>query len=186
MDVDTGNTGLGDASGTIDGWTDNYVVKISKDAESDMAFRNALEKKYGNIEDFRYYAMDISLYDSTGTKKIEDPEGVTATLTVPIPEELALYGGNNKVATVDKNGNLEDLSTRFTTIDGSQCAVFTAPHFSPYGFYVNVKTLGSSQLDPNPKTADPINPKWFLAAGLAALSIFLFLKKDPKPKVRRA
>jgi hypothetical protein len=33
-------------------------------------------------------------------------------------------------------------------------------------------------LDATPKTGDPLNPKWFLAIGMACLSVILFLKKD--------
>ncbi len=184
--VDTGNSGLGDASGTIEGTTDNYVIKITKTAEADAEFNRALSEKYGDLSSYRQFAMDISLYDSTGEHKIEDPQGIAVTLTVPIPEELALYGGNNKVAAVDHGGNLENLSTRYSMIDGAPCATFTATHFSPYGFYVDTNNLSAGGLDNTPKTGDPISPKWVIAIGLAALSLFLFLKKDPVPHAAKA
>ncbi len=177
---------IGDASATIEGTTDNYVVKITKTAEADREFEDALRNEYGDLSGYRYFAMDISLYDSTGTEKLIDPQGVKVTLTVPIPEELALYGGNNKVAAVDHSGKLENLSTRYSMIDGAPCATFTATHFSPYGFYVDVNNLSAGDLDNTPKTGDPISPKWVLAIGLAALSVFLFLKKDPSPKTAKA
>ena len=93
---------------------------------------------------------------------------------------------NNKVATVDGNGDLEDLNVQFSTLEGRPCATFVAPHFSPYGFYVNTGDLAIGTLDNTPKTGDPISPKWFISLGLAALSIFLFLKKDPKPRAKAA
>ncbi|XME03095.1 leucine-rich repeat protein [Lachnospiraceae bacterium C1.1] len=188
--VDPGDTGLDDASATINGSTDNYVVKIRKSSTADSEFRQALTDEYGNIDAFRYYAFDISLYDETGTEKIEDPQGVSVTLTIPLPDSLALYGGNNQAAAVSQSGDLENLSTRFTSIDGKDCASFTATHFSTYGFYVDTNNLSAgNSLDSTPKTGDPISPKWFLSLGLAALSVFLFLKKDPLParaKVRVA
>ncbi len=184
--MDTTDTGLNGASGTIDGTADDYVVKITKTAEADMLFRNALEDRYGDLSNFRYYAMDISLYDKDGVNKVQMPEGVSVTLTLPLPEETKDYGGNNKVAAVSGSGKLEDLSTRFAAIDGQPCATFTATHFSPYGFYVDTAHLSAGGLDSTPKTGDPISPKWFLSLGLAALSIFLFLKKDPRPKKEAA
>ena len=184
--VDTGDSGIGDASGTIEGTTDNYVIKITKTDEADAEFNRALSEKYGDLSSYRQFAMDISLYDSTGEHKIEDPQGIAVTLTVPIPEELALYGGNNKVAAVDHSGSLENLSTRYSMIDGAPCATFTATHFSPYGFYVDTNNLTAGDLDNTPKTGDPISPKWVIAIGLAALSIFLFLKKDPVPHAAKA
>lgn len=184
--MDSGDSGIGDATGTIEGTTDNYVVKITKTPEAEAEFVRALGEKYGDLSGYRHFSMDISLYDSTGQVKIEDPKGVEVTLTVPIPEELALYGGNNRVAAVDHNGKLENLSTRFSMIDGAPCATFTATHFSPYGFYVDVNNLTAGDLDNTPKTGDPISPKWVLSIGLAALSIFLFLKKDPIANAARA
>ena len=32
--------------------------------------------------------------------------------------------------------------------------------------------------DSTPKTGDPIHPKWFLAIGMACISLILFFKKD--------
>ena len=61
--------------------------------------------------------MDISLYDSTGRTKIADTSGISVNITLPLPDELVQYAGNNKIAAVS-NGSLEDLSARFTTIDG--------------------------------------------------------------------
>lgn len=165
-------------SGSIDNGADDYVIKISRTDEAEEAFKSALEEKYGDLDNIRYYSMDISLYDPDGKEKIEDTEGIEVTVTIPIPDELALYGGNNHAAAV-KNGELEDLGTRFSSIDGVPCVTFTAKHFSPYGLYVDVTDLSASDnLDKNPKTGDPISPKWFLVIGLAALSVFLFLKKD--------
>nr|MCR5526352.1 hypothetical protein [Lachnospiraceae bacterium] len=186
--VDSGDTDFENSTATVNGTTDNYVVKITKSSAADAEFRQALENEYGNIDAYRYYAMDISLYDETGTTKIDDPQGVSVTLTVPLPDETALYGGNNQAAAVGSSGNLEDLSTRFTTIDGKACATFTATHFSTYGFYVDTNNLSANgSLDSTPKTGDPISPKWFLSLGLAALSMFLFLKRDPisAPAVQR-
>nr|MCR4744637.1 hypothetical protein [Lachnospiraceae bacterium] len=105
---------------------------------------------------------------------------------IPLPDSLALYGGNNQAAAVSHSGDLENLSTRFTSIDGKDCASFTATHFSTYGFYVDTNNLSAgNSLDSTPKTGDPISPKWFLSLGLAALSVFLFLKKDPLPAKAR-
>ena len=158
------------------------AASISKDAQTDSEFREALEKEYGDLTDIRYYAMDISLYSPDGVTKIPAPEGVKVTLTVPLPNDMAVYGGNNKVGAVVNGDQLEKLGVRFSSIDGQPCATFTATHFSPYGFYVDINNLSAAgDLDATPKTGDPISPKWFFSIGLAALSIFLFLKKDPKP-----
>jgi len=110
------------------------------------------------------------------------------------------YAGNNKTAAV-VNNQLESLAPKFTTINGVACVTFTCTHFSPYVIYADTSTLtggttgggngsgvtgtGNGTIDNTPKTGDGIQPKYFLALGLAAGSVFLFLKKDKK-KLRKA
>ena len=130
--------------------------------------------------------MDITLYDSTGTTKITDTSGLSIDITIPIPDALVAYGGNNMAGAVINGDQLEELNESFTTINGVPCVRFTATHFSPYTIYVDTGNLTEGMLDVTPKTGDPIHPKWFLSIGLACLSIILFLKKDKKVKVKTA
>lgn len=173
------------ASANVNGSSDNYVVKITEDAQATAAVIAALEAKYGDLSNIAYLPMDISLYDSTGTKKITDVSGITVDITLPLPDDLIQYAGNNRAASV-VNGQLEELNTKFTTIDGVPCVQFTATHFSPYTIYVDKAHLTEGTIDATPKTGDPIHPKWFLAMGLACISIALFCKKDRQPKLKKA
>ena len=166
------------------GSADGYQVNITKSDAADASFREALLRRYGSLDNIRYFSMDISLKDQNGNDI--DTTGMSVTLTLPLPTSMEQYGTNNMIATVDGNGDLEDLNVQFSTLEGRPCATFVAPHFSPYGFYVNTSNLAVGTLDNTPKTGDPISPKWFLSFGLAALSIFLFLKKDPRPQAAKA
>ena len=123
--------------------------------------------------------MDISLYDSTGKTRISPvPEGVSVSVTIPIPDDLAIYGGNAKIAST-ANGVLEKMAPKFTVIDSVPCMNFTATHFSPYVVYVDTANLSATgTLDSTPKTGDMIHPKWFLVIGLVMAALFMFLKKD--------
>ena len=169
------NTGL--AGATVSGATDNFIIKVSEDQSAADAAVAALQAKYGDLSRIKYFPMDISLYDSTGRTKIADTSGISVNITLPLPDELVQYAGNNKIAAVS-NGSLEDLSARFTTIDGVPCINFTATHFSPYVIYVDTANLTAGTIDTTPKTGDPIHPKWFLAIGMACISLILFFKKD--------
>lgn len=166
------------------GTADGYQVNITKSDAAEQAFRDALIRRYGSLDNIRYFSMDISVRDQNGNPI--DTSGMSVTLTLPLPTSMQQYGTNNKIATVDSGGDLEDLNEQFSTLEGRPCVTFVAPHFSPYGFYVNTADLAIGTLDNTPKTGDPIHPKWFLSFGLAALSIFLFLKRDPKPRVSAA
>lgn len=175
------NRGL--VSATVSGSNDNFVIKISDSDEAKDAVEKALLASYGSLDDLKYFAMDISLYDSTGTTKIADTTGITVTVTMPIPDALAGYAGNNKAGAVN-NGVFEKLGSRLLTIDNVPCISFEASHFSPYAIYVETNNLTQAQIsDATPKTGDPIHPKWFLAIGLAILSILLFFAKGSKNKV---
>ena len=170
------------ASITVDGSTDNFIVRISESAEATAAVEESLINKYGSLDGLAYFPMDISLYDSTGQNKITDTYGLNITVTMPIPDVLIQYGGNARVAACD-NGNLQQLTPRFTTIDGIACISFVPPHFSPYVIYVDTNNLIAGQtLDQTPSTGDPIHPKWFLATGMACLSIILFATSDSRKK----
>lgn len=171
------NTGL--ASAVVDGSTDNFIVKIMEDPQATAAVERALIAEYGSLDNIRYFPMDISLYDSTGTVKITDTSGLAVNITLPIPDDLITYAGNNKAGAVVGESTLEKLGVTFKTIDGVPCISFLATHFSPYTIYVNTNDL-SAGMDSSPKTGDGIHPKWFLVMGLASLSVVLFMKKDKK------
>ena len=197
----TGNTGNGStrvditkpgisnkdlATANVNGSTDNFIVKITETDEATRAVADALTNKYGSLDNILYYAMDISLYDSTGTVKITNTSGLSVDITIPIPDALVAYGGNNMAGAVVNGNQLENLNESFTTINGVPCIRFTATHFSPYTIYVDTGNLTEGMLDATPKTGDPIHPKWFLSIGLASLSVILFMKRDKGVKVKTA
>ena len=169
------NTGV--AGATVNGATDNFVIKITEDQAATDAATAALQARYGDLGRILYFPMDISLYDSTGRTKIADTSGISVNLTLPLPDELIQYAGNNKMAAIS-GGALEDLNARFTTVGGVPCINFTATHFSPYVIYVDTANLTEATIDSTPKTGDPIHPKWFLAIGMACISLVLFFKRD--------
>lgn len=175
------NTGV--VSAVVNGSSDNFTIKITESSAATEAVLRALVAEYGNdLSNIKYFPMDISLYDSTGTTKITDTTGLRISITLPLPDSLIPYAGNNKVAGV-VNDRLDKLSPRFTTIDGVSCVTFTAEHFSPYVIYVDTSRLSDGTVaDSTPKTGDGIHPKWFLSIGLACLSFVMFMQKDNKKK----
>ena len=165
-------------SATVNGSSDNFTIKVTESSEATEAVLRALLAEYGNIDNIKYFPMDISLYDSTGKNKITDTTGLSVSITLPLPDSLITYAGNNKVAGV-VNDKLDKLTPRFSTIDGVSCITFTAEHFSPYVIYVDVANLSDGTISDNtPTTGDGIHPKWFLSIGLACLSFVMFMMKD--------
>ncbi len=170
------NTGV--VAVQVNGSSDNFVLKITEDKNATEEILKALMNKYTDISDIVYFPMDITLYDSTGTKQITDTTGLSIDITIPIPDSMITYAGNNKVAAV-VNGKLQTLTPKFKTINGVSCISFTATHFSPYVIYVDTQNLTAGVItDSTPKTGDGIHPKWFVSVGLLCLGAVLFLKKD--------
>ncbi len=187
VDVDIDNDDFSNedkADGTVQNSSDNYVIKITYTEEARRAVEEALLDEFGTLNDISYCAMDISLYDSTGKKKIPDAEaeGLRIKITIPIPDDMIEYAGNNRMGAVAADGTLDKLKTKFTTIGKVKCVTFTATHFSPYVVYVDTKNLTSGVVDETPKTGDFIHPKWFLSIGLVCLAMFLFIKKEKNTK----
>ena len=121
------NTGV--VSATVNGSSDNFVIKITESAAASEEVVKALMAEYGSdISAIKYFPMDISLYDSTGNTKITDTTGLSISITLPLPDSLITYAGNNKVAGV-VNSKLDKLSPKFSTISGVSCVTFTAEHF---------------------------------------------------------
>jgi hypothetical protein len=169
------NTGV--VSVVINGSSDNFVLKISEDSAATESIVKALMDEYGSLDNLKYFPMDITLYDSTGNTQITDTSGLSISITLPLPDSMITYAGNNRVAGV-VNDKLDKLSPKFTTIDGVSCITFTAEHFSPYVIYVDTANLQSVGItDSSPKTGD-VQPKWFVVIGLCCLAIILFAKKD--------
>ncbi len=177
------NTGV--VSATVNGSSDNFTIKISESSSASEAAVKALMAEYGDLDNIKYFPMDISLYDSTGQTKITDTSGLSISITLPLPDSMIKYAGNNKVAGI-VNDRLDKMSAKFTTISGVPCITFTAEHFSPYVIYVDTGNLSSGTvIDTTPKTGDGIHPKWFLSVGLACMSVVFFMKKDKKTVKKR-
>lgn len=166
------------AYASVSGSTDNFVVKVTESQDAANAVATALANKYPDMTGIKYFAMDISLYDVTGSNQITDTSNLSVNITMPIPDALRQYAGNNRAASVINGNQLEDLPAKFVTVDGVPCISFTATHFSPYAIYVDTNNLTYGTADYSPKTGDPIHPKWFVVIALAATSLILFLKKD--------
>lgn len=177
------NTGV--VTATVNGSSDNFTIRISESSAAAEAALKALMAEYGDdLSDIKYFPMDISLYDAKGQKKIKDTKGLSVSITLPLPDSLITYAGNNKVASV-VDDRLDKLTPKFTTISGVSCITFTAEHFSPYLIYVDTQNLTAGVVnDDTPKTGDGVHPKWFLSIGLVCIAMVLFMKKDQRVTVK--
>ena len=75
-------------------------MKIQENSDATESILKALIAEYGSLDNIKYFPMDITLYDATGSRRITDTTGLKIDITLPLPDSLKVYAGNNKVAGV--------------------------------------------------------------------------------------
>lgn len=122
------------ASAKIPGSVEPYLLNISEDEAIREKLNLAFYNYYGQVGDITMVPLSISMTDQTGNIAIE--KLATGKLEVIIPVPSRFIGMQDlKVGAVDTNGALEELSTEYLTVDGTECLRFVASHLSPYAVY---------------------------------------------------
>lgn len=155
----------------LEGNNGSYYLKI---ADSEDAF-NLINAGYQAVyrEDLppSSLCVDMSLIERKTNIPITKTGAQALSITLTLPDTIA--GNNLRILTTDRNGQIENIPY---TRDGENIT-FETNHFSSFAFVRTGSTLFGS-MDASPDTGDYLNPKWFLAAGLASIGIgVLFIKK---------
>ena len=137
----------------------------------------------------------MTLYEADTAIPITGLGRLSMEITIPFPNGVSAE--NLHVVCLDANGQLEEVPSRITSVDGMDCITFTTNHFSPYGIYnyisgntapVNngqaVFTSLSGNKDASPDTGDySIHPKWFLGTGLLFTGLALFFFNGKRRRI---
>ena len=136
-------------------------------------------------------AYEISLQEAGTAIPITGLGRQNMEITIPLPDGITEE--NLHVVTLDANGQLEEMASRVTAVDGINCVTFATNHFSPYGIYnygssqTAFTSLSTGNKDVSPDTGDySIHPKWFLFIGLfcTGLALFFISNKSKTPGIR--
>ncbi|MCM1252920.1 MAG: leucine-rich repeat domain-containing protein [Clostridium sp.] len=192
------------ASAVLDGAEGGYLLKIVDSEGAENAIQNAYRKIYGNQLPANLKAYEVSLQETATAIPITGLGRQKIEITIPVPD--GVEETNLHVVCLDANGQLEELASRITSIDGISCVTFTTNHFSPYGIYNYVSASSAAvsapvtgwqavftgllpdnsagNKDVSPNTGDTsIHPKWFLVIGLCCTGLALiFYRKGGKRK----
>lgn len=175
----------------------DYVVTLGENQEEETKLKETLEAGYGAASDENFLSFDLSMKTKNGGISIESLGKERLTVTIPVSSTWI----DTPIVAVclDNNGQPEFSSCKQYTTDTGSYVTFEAKHFSPYGLYQGDNVPESfkdafdakiamrkgaeyhidyGRKDISPDTGDYIEPKWVLAIGLLALSLFLFFKKD--------
>lgn len=207
-DVDTAQEGVivrissdvigeeGTASAVLDGSERNYILKIIDSSSAASAIKDVYGKYYGDIVPKNLLAFDITLQEADTSIPITALGRQKMEITIPMPEGIGEE--NLHVVCLDANGQLEEVDSRISSIDGVDCLTFRAGHFSAYGIYnydsgnaaaINngqaVFTSLSGNKDASPDTGDySIHPKWFFGAGLLFTGLALIFYRGKRRIIR--
>ncbi len=189
------------ADAVLDGAEDGYILKVVESDGAKQSIQDAYRKLYGNQVPDNLQAYEISLQEAGTSIPITGLGRQNMEITIPMPDGITEE--NLHVVTLDANGQLEEMASRVTAVDGINCITFTTNHFSPYGIYnygsgasvsgvVNdgqavFNSLSTGNKDVSPDTGDySIHPKWFLFIGLfcTGLALFFISNKSKTPGIR--
>lgn len=182
----------GMASAVLDGAEGGYILKIIDSSSAASAIKDVYRKYYGDTVPKNLQAFEITLQDADTSIPITALGRQKMEITIPMPQGIGEE--NLHVVCLDANGQLEEVDSRISSVDGTDCITFNASHFSAYGIYnyvsgnmsvVNngqaVFTSLSGNKDASPDTGDhSIHPKWFFGAGLLFTGLALIFYRGKR------
>ena len=169
--VNTGSALTGNISATLND-AGSYRLEITDNEDGAEAIKAGYQAIYREELPAGAVFAEMSLIDrNTG---IPVTKMGLQSLQVKVTLPASLTGGSLRIFTVDRNGQLENLSY---TVTGNDVTFYTN-HLSPIAF-CRVSNGVAGQLDASPDTGvRQLNPNYILAAGLAGLAVaILFVKK---------
>lgn len=170
--VNNGSTLTGNISAAINDDAGAYRLEITDNEDSAEAIKAGYQAVYREELPAGAVFAEMSLFDcSTG---VPITKMGLQHLQVKVTLPASLDSGSLRIFTVDRNGQLENLTY---TRSGNDVTFYTN-HLSPIAF-CRVGNTVAGQLDASPDTGvKQLNPNYVLAAGLAGLAVaILFIKK---------
>ena len=184
------------ASAVLDGAEKGYILKIVDSTGGKSVITDAYREFYGNKSPSYLQAFEITLCEADTSVPITGLGRQSIEITIPFPNNVKEE--NLHVVCLDANGQLEEVASRITSVDGTDCITFTTNHFSTYGIYNYISgnsapvnngqavftSLSTGNKDASPDTGDySIHPKWFLGAGLLFMGLALFFYNGKRRRV---
>lgn len=196
--IDSNSIENGELAGAVlDGAEGGYILQIADSNDARKTIQDAYKDVYGNRKPSNLRAYEITLQEAGTSIPITGLGKQTMEITIPFPKGIGEE--NLHVVCLDANGQLEEVDSRITSVNGVNCISFTAGHFSSYGIYNYISgntavvsngqavfTSSSGIRDDSPDTGDySIHPKWFLGAGLFFAGLSLFFYRGKRYKLRK-
>ena len=170
--VNNGSALTGNISAALEGNTGAYRLEITDDEAGAEVIRADYKAIYREDLPAGAVFAEMNLFDCNTGVPVTKMGLQLLQVTVTLPASVS--DGSLRIFTVDRNGQLENLTY---TQSGNDVTFYTN-HLSPIAF-CKVSNTVAGQLDASPNTGvKQLNPNYVLAAGLAGLAVaILFVKK---------
>ena len=127
--------------------TEKFIMDIKKDDSLKSAFNTAFENRYGRADGLNMFTMSIDMTDRLKTTPIKKMATSKLDITMPVPADF-LDAENIRVATLDDNGLLEEISCDIMEIDENNKEIsFVASHLSPFAIFTKGTMDSDTGLD---------------------------------------
>ena len=198
--------GKGDASASIPGDSDRYMLSISEDPEASDRINAAFLHGRISCSEGSYVPLSLDLYDKSGTVPIHKLGNSKMEVTMPVPSG---FEGDDGVTAgcLDENGALETLSSELIDTGSGKSIKFVTGHCSTFVIYsrtVSSPAYEGSDGDQtefmddegaagafgmsgtwqslNKKVYGPVSAKWFIIVILMAVAGILVLYRPSRRK----
>lgn len=128
---------------------ESFNLNIKNDSSLKQSFDKAFDNRYGTFSNVDMENYSIDMTDRLGSVPIKKMATSKLNISMPVPSKYAdIENENIKVATLDDNGLLEEISSEISESEnGAKSISFVASHLSPFAVYVSdgslVKKVGA-------------------------------------------
>lgn len=144
---------------------EKFNLYVSKDDSLKSKFNSAFSNRYGSYDGVNMNTMSIDMTDKTDYIPIKKMSTGKLNITMPVPSEF-WDAENIRVATLDDNGLLEEISCDINEINENEKEIsFVASHLSPFAIFIK-QSFSSSEdgaVEEHVITSDVPAPQAFAA-----------------------
>lgn len=110
---------------------ERFVLNINSDNSIVQQFDDAFDNRYGYHDNIVMHPLTIDMTDKSGNIQIKKMSTNKLDITLPVPADISSYD-RIRVASLDDNGLLEELSCTVDDSSYNKSVSFVASHLSPF------------------------------------------------------
>lgn len=115
--------------------SEKFYLNVKKDDSLRQSFNTAFANRYGSYYGVNMHTMSIDMTDKTKSIPIKKMSTSKLNISMPVPDEF-MEAENVRVATLDDNGLLEEISCDITEVNENTKEIsFVASHLSPFAVF---------------------------------------------------